>query len=185
MLPTHILAAVTPEELTRAASVFSSLKQLRLRLTPDIEEAKLDNAFEAHVTGVLGRLDSRLVSLNDNDDIKKIEIIMARHGLYDAAFQQAILLGTAISPALGDALKDIRFIHSGFLAEMHKVGQDMHEQLQLANETIQSARNEINIVESECNKVMKACDLLDQVWLILLIIGGIYTIKCTLGGRSS
>ena len=49
---------------------------------------------------------------------------MAKHGLFDAAFQQAILLCHTVFPALGDSLKDIRSIHSSFVANFYQVIDD-------------------------------------------------------------
>lgn len=90
MIPAKALAAVAPEELAKAAALFGTLKQLRLRLT-SADEAALDRAFETHVQGVLDKLESRLPSLDDSH-LHTVEVVMARHGLFDAAFQQAILL---------------------------------------------------------------------------------------------
>lgn len=49
---------------------------------------------------------------------------MAKHGLFDAAFQQAILLCHTVFPALGDSLKDIRSVHSSFVAEFYRIIDD-------------------------------------------------------------
>eukprot|EP01035_Chromulina_nebulosa_P019905 gene19905-25860_t len=46
---------------------------------------------------------------------------MARHGLFDAAFQQAILLFYTVFPALGNSLKDIRAIHSTFISDLYQL----------------------------------------------------------------
>lgn len=162
MIPSNALSAVKPEELTRAASIFGTLKQLRMRLTPEVEESQLDQAFESHVAAVLGRLDSRIPELNKNEDIKNMEIIMARHGLYDAAFQQAILLGQAISPPLGDALKDIRLQHSTFMIDMQKIGCTFYQQLQESSRKIDQLQSEINAVENECKSLLEVSDLLDR-----------------------
>jgi hypothetical protein len=163
MISAAVLEAITPEELTRAASVFGALKQLRLRLSPEESGHSLDQAFENHVASVLGRLDNRLPAISNNDEMKKVEVIMARHGLYDAAFQQAILLGTSISPALGEALKDIRFIHSGFMTDMQKVGTDFNALLQQTRQSLVRTQGELEIVENECRNLIEAADLLDKV----------------------
>ena len=91
MIPANALAAVTPEELSGAATLYGSLKQLRIRLT-NAEEATLDRQFEAHVQNVLEKLENRLPSI-ENSRLKSMEICMARHGLFDASFQQCIVLG--------------------------------------------------------------------------------------------
>jgi hypothetical protein len=90
MIPAAALAAVTTEELSTAATLYGSLKQLRLRMT-NADEAALDQSFELHIQNVLEKLDSRL-PLQENNYLKISEISMARHGIYDASFQQAILL---------------------------------------------------------------------------------------------
>jgi hypothetical protein len=89
-IPHNAIAAVTAEELAKASSMFGTLKQLRLRLT-SVDENVLDKAFEKHVQGVLEKLETRIPQLNDTQ-VKHAEIIMAKHGIYDAAFQQVILL---------------------------------------------------------------------------------------------
>lgn len=48
MIPSRALEAVTTDELAKAATLFSALKQLRIKLS-GIEESVLDNAFETHV----------------------------------------------------------------------------------------------------------------------------------------
>lgn len=90
MMSGAALEAVTAHELSRASSLFGTLKQLRLKLK-NADEAALDRAFESHVQGVLDKLDSRLPGLDDKP-LRTVEITMAKHGLYDAAFQQVILL---------------------------------------------------------------------------------------------
>lgn len=90
MIPAKALAAVTPDELSNSATLYGALKQLRLRLT-NADEAALDRAFEMHVQTVLEKLESRLPSL-EASTLRTVEVSMARHGLFDASFQQAIVL---------------------------------------------------------------------------------------------
>ena len=90
MISSTAVDAVTPDELSRASSLFGTLKQLRLKLG-NVDGGVLDKAFELHVQGVLEKLDSRLPSLTDSP-LRAVEIVMAKHGLYDAAFQQVVLL---------------------------------------------------------------------------------------------
>ncbi len=90
MIPAMALKAVTEQELAKAAALFGTLKQLRLKLK-NVDDAILDRAFEIHVQGVLEKLETRLPSLNDRQ-LKNVEVTMAKHGLYDAAFQQVIIL---------------------------------------------------------------------------------------------
>ena len=90
---------VTPAELSRAAALFGTMKQLRIQLK-SVDENMLDRAFEQHVQSVLEKLDQRLPVLAEQQDkpqvqseqLLAVEVIMARHGLYDAAFQQVVLL---------------------------------------------------------------------------------------------
>ena len=90
MISAVALEAVTQSELSRAAAVFGTLKQLRIKLK-NADEGVLDRAFEVHVQRVLDKLESRLPSLTDGK-LREVEITMAKHGLYDAAFQQVIIL---------------------------------------------------------------------------------------------
>lgn len=82
--------------------MFGTMKQLRIQLKSADEES-LDRAFESHVNSVLQKLDERLPSLaeqnedqgvseNQSRQTMAVEVIMARHGLYDAAFQQVVML---------------------------------------------------------------------------------------------
>ena len=97
--------AITPAELSRAAALFGTMKQLRIQLK-SADENTLDREFELHVQSVLDKLDQRLPSLQQenqhlqahplepeqSEQLIAVEVIMARHGLYDAAFQQVVML---------------------------------------------------------------------------------------------
>jgi len=94
--------AITTTELSKAAALFGTMKQLRIQLK-SADEATLDRAFEQHVQSVLEKLDQRLPSLiqqnqehslsdSQTRQLLAVEVIMARHGLYDAAFQQVVML---------------------------------------------------------------------------------------------
>lgn len=98
----NAIDAVTPAELSRAAAMFGTMKQLRIQLKSADEES-LDRAFESHVHSVLEKLDQRIPALmqrNQDEGLSEhqvgllmsVEVIMARHGLYDAAFQQVVML---------------------------------------------------------------------------------------------
>jgi len=161
MLPSPAaVEAVTHEELTRAAELFDVIKQLRLRLTA-INEEVLDRAFETHITGVLDKLEKRLDSLQDPLG-RRVEVIMAKHGLCDAAFQQIILLCQGISPALGDVLKQLRGMHSEFFSELQQVSDnfviEMDEQRQYCDET----KAEMENIEQECQQLMETINILDK-----------------------
>lgn len=91
---------ITPAELSRAAAMFGTMKQLRVQLK-SADEGTLDRAFEAHVHSVLEKLDERLPTLVNNEQtlsqnhmnqLMAVEVVMARHGLYDAAFQHIVML---------------------------------------------------------------------------------------------
>lgn len=98
----NAIDAMTPQELSRAAALFGTMKQLRIQLK-SADESSLDRAFEAHVHNVLEKLDQRLPSLMQQNQehglteeqtkqLMTVEVIMAKHGLYDAAFQQVVML---------------------------------------------------------------------------------------------
>ncbi|RYG63050.1 hypothetical protein EON64_16710 [archaeon] len=82
--------SLNPSEVAKAANLFDTLKQLRLKLKNGDQQV-LERAFELHVQGVLEKLDSRLPTLQDAHE-HAVELIMARNGLYDATFQQVVLL---------------------------------------------------------------------------------------------
>ena len=56
-----------------------------------MDEKVLEKAYHIHVQNVVEKLESRLNSL-EYEPLKQVEITMARHGLYDAVFQQVVLL---------------------------------------------------------------------------------------------
>jgi hypothetical protein len=107
-------------------------------------------------------LEKRLPHIT-NENARKVEVVMAKHGLCDAAFQQIILLCQSISPALGDVLKQVRGIHSSFLTELQVTSnaflKNIEEQQQICNST----QRDIENVESECKQLMEATALLDRV----------------------
>jgi hypothetical protein len=98
----NAIDAVSPAEISRAAAMFGTMKQLRIQLKSANEES-LDRAFESHVHSILEKLEERLPSLlQQNQDqslsetlrsqLLAVEVVMARHGLYDATFQQVVML---------------------------------------------------------------------------------------------
>eukprot|EP01031_Cornospumella_fuschlensis_P044411 gene44411-54312_t len=111
--------SLNPSEVAKAANLFDTLKQLRLKLKNGDQQV-LERAFELHVQGVLEKLDSRLPTLKDAHE-HAVELIMARHGLYDSSFQQVVLLCQSISPALGESVRELRQIHANFLADFQHV----------------------------------------------------------------
>lgn len=160
MIPTKALEAVTTQELARAATVFTNLKQLRLQHS-NIQESILDNAFETHVQGVLEKLDNRLPVLQ-NEGLRDVEIIMAKHGLFDAAFQQAILLCQTITPPLGESLKDLRSIHSSFLSDLQQlVGNFVRDKI-MAEEELASSKIDVNTLVNDKNKLLTALTALNK-----------------------
>ena len=91
-----------------------------MKLT-DIKEEVLDAAFESHVFAVMDKLDERLSSpALANEYTKVAEVTLARHGLFDASFLQAITLCQSIAPVLGDAVKELRLINFSFLMQMQE-----------------------------------------------------------------
>ena len=88
MISSRVVEAITPLELSKASILFGTVKKIKLQFK-STEECALDKAFEAHVQGVLEKLDQRLNVLED-PHIKNVEVVMAKHGLYDAIFQQII-----------------------------------------------------------------------------------------------
>lgn len=168
MLPTQALAAINRDEITKFASLFGSMKLLRKKLSPDdIDESALDRTFEAHVAAVLERLESRLTAVSglefDSDILARTEVTMARHGLLDAAMQQAIYLSASISPGFGEALRDIRMMHSAYLTELDKNVTDLSSKLNDARSETAEARRSVHALENECGTLMQAADLLDAV----------------------
>lgn len=159
-LPKAALAAVTPEELTRTAELFDTVKQLRIRLS-NINEDILNKAFETHIHGVLSKLEKRLPTLS-NKNVQTTEIVMAKHGLCDAAFQQIILLCQSISPALGDVLKSIRSMHSQYYTELQRVADDFTSQLSEYQSSADEAKQKYLAADEECQKLLQVVEVLDK-----------------------
>ena len=89
-----------------------------MKLT-DTKEEVLDKAFELHVCSVMDKLDERLPEL-DSEYTRLAEITLARHGLFDASFLQAITLCQQISPVLGEAVKELRLLNFSFLMQLQE-----------------------------------------------------------------
>ena len=120
MIPSNAFSAITPTEITKASNLFDKLKDLRGRHS-NVDVDDLHVAFEAHVRGVLEKLESRMPLFSQNDLLKQAEVSMAIHGLYDASFQQAILMCLDISPALGSSLKELRLAQASLMNDLQQV----------------------------------------------------------------
>lgn len=164
-LPVDALAAVTPAEVTRAADMFNTVKQLRMRIS-NVNDTALDKAFESHVFKVLEKLDSRLPAISD-DRAKQVELVMTRHGLCDAAFQQLILLGQSISPELGYLLKEIRTAHSSFLAEIQDITQEIVSHIDNLTHELNESKTNCECRENEVIELTEVINTLDKVKIVL------------------
>jgi hypothetical protein len=154
--------SLPPADLQRAGALYGQVKDLRLRLT-NVQEDALERAFDTHVAGVLERLDARLAGLQD-PRLRRVEAVMANHGLVDASFQQLVLLAQTISPALGDIVKTIRAYHSSFLTDLQRTsGQFLEEMAQRDQEAVR-LQAQMHNSEGEINKLMDVAELLDKVW---------------------
>lgn len=159
---------LNPEDIEKASFLFDCLKKLRLKLKNGKEEI-LESAFETHVHSVFEKLETRLLHIQDTNQ-QKLEIILARHGLYDAAFKQVILLcecsnilhspsstlfliiifiyflNCLVTPALGDCVKDLRGVHSSLLSEIRQISFNMfQEKQQLKDELNQEHQKSLDI----------------------------------------
>jgi hypothetical protein len=161
MFPVAALEAVTPDAVNQAVDLFEVVKQLRLRLT-NVSEEVLDRAFESHIQNVLEKLDKRIPFLTDQS-AKSVEVVMAKHGLCDAAFQQIILLCQHISPALGEVLKQLRNTHSEFFSELQFVSNEYLRRMEEQEKSVQESKQQHDLLEKECDELLAATKLLDQV----------------------
>lgn len=168
MIPANALAAVGPQELAKVSTLFTTLKQLRMRLT-QVDESVLDKAFEAHVQGVLEKLENRISSLGDRQQLNNIEVVMAKHGLFDAAFQQVILLCQNISPALGDSLKEIRATHSSFMSELQQNVSELVKQEMAFAEVVARAEEQVAYVEQDKMRLIETVEALDLVSILYIL----------------
>lgn len=187
--------SINPAEIAKAATLFDNLKQLRLKLK-SADESVLERAFEIHVQGVLDKLDARLQQ-HPNPQQQLVEIILARHGLYDAAFQQVVLLCqaskfltcdliigrcismqlfffTVVSPALGEGIKDLRAAHSGFLSDFQHVVKGMVEENNQLLEEVNLRGNHIAEMENNVLKLDQTLRHLNEVsYKSLLMLDGV------------
>ncbi len=203
MIPANALAAVTSEELSSAATLYGSLKQLRLRMS-NADENVLDRAFETHVQNVLDKLENRLPSF-ENPRVKAVEVAMARHGIFDASFQQAIQLCQhskqydeiyshlnlslnpsplsfeiyiIVSPVLGDNLKELRAAHSRILAEMQRSVLEQVKDTKRVEADLASALETTSHLENEVEKLKNVVDLLDKVCVVLVCFIRLVLVVC-------
>ena len=162
-IPKAALAAVGREELAKAATLFGAVKALRLRLatTAALDESSLDHSFQVHTTSVLDRLEQRLLLLGEQNPLRKVETIMAKHGLYDAAFQQVIALNSNVSPILGESLKELRTAHLGFLADFQSCVGDFLATINTQRKESAVERNATNVLKDECTQLLESVRLLD------------------------
>lgn len=160
MIPARALEAVTPQELSSAASLFGSVKQLRLRLT-NADELTLDRNFESHVQTVLEKLENRL-SVLEKSRLYKAEVAMARHGLFDASFQQAIVLCQSISPALGECLKDLRSAHSRILVDVQQTLADSINDTLIVEREIKAVEDKLAQSDTDCHNLGQLLEELNK-----------------------
>lgn len=160
LIPALALQAVGKEELTKAAQLFATLKTLRLRLT-DVDEATLDRAFQQHTTTVLEKLDARLALLGDNNPLRRVEVVMAKNGLYDAAFQQVVALNSNVSPVLGDSLKELRGAHLGFLGEFQACVSEFMSSSHAGKKEAAAMKVTNVALKDECAQLLESVRLLD------------------------
>eukprot|EP01032_Pedospumella_encystans_P011294 gene11294-13139_t len=66
---------------------------------------------------------------------------MARHGLYDAAFQQVVMLCQTIAPGFGDSVRELRNVHSSLLTELQ------HSFCEVANDNV-NLSNELTVLQN-------------------------------------
>ena len=52
---------------------------------------------------------------------------MGKHGIFDATFQQIILISQTIAPDLTGPLKDLRSIHSKFFSELQASASNVYK----------------------------------------------------------
>ena len=139
------------------------------------ESPSLDLAFERHVDKVLARLHERLIGLRDPAS-RHGEILMAKHGLYDMAFQELItIFDQGSSPSnhvqgddhkghQGDGLtaqtlRSLSLVHTELLEAMHSL------LIASTNErTMETTRlaSKVEAMEQNETKVLHAAEVLGR-----------------------
>jgi hypothetical protein len=172
--------ALTPTEIAKAATIFDNLKLLRIKLKNG-DENILEKAFEIHVQSLLEKLEGRLTTFQHNAQSQKIEIILAKHGLYDAAFQQVILLCQSskfistyillsltplslspVSPILGDGIKELRNVHSNFLSDFQSVCSSYTDDIQRLHDELNHNSSVVSTLQENIHKLEETIKLLDN-----------------------
>ena len=149
-------------ELERAALLFGQLRGLRLRLLENQDEKELDKNYQQHTRGVLERLEARLHLLGEQSPLRRVETVMARHGLYDAAFQQVVVMNTGISPILGDSLKELRSVQLGLLGEFQSILSDNMSSMQQLRKESALEKTATSVLKDECVQLLESVRLLDR-----------------------
>jgi len=163
MVPQSALSALGgKEEMERSALLYGKLRSLRLRLLENQDEKELDKNYQQHTRGVLERLETRLHLLGEQSPLRRVEAVMGRHGLYDAAFQQIVALNTGISPVLGDSLKELRSVQLGLLGEFQSILSDNMSAVQQMRKEFELEKSSTNVLKDECVQLLESVRLLDR-----------------------
>jgi hypothetical protein len=97
---------------------------------------------------------------------RRVESVMAKHGLIDASFQQLILLGSAISPALGDVVKSLRSEHSELFNEMQAISSEYVEEMATKRADVMDLEAELTQMQTEVDVLMTVSTKLDKVIIL-------------------
>ncbi|KAJ8609136.1 hypothetical protein CTAYLR_006050 [Chrysophaeum taylorii] len=143
-------------ELQAVATLFKELKQGRPVSAG--RDAQMTRAFETHVNGVLGLLDERLATLNNESDYlaREAEIALAKHGAYDVCFQSAIEMA---APDLVGPLRALCVAHAKLFQGLAQVARAFERD---KNAEIEALRVEKERAEHEVNDLMEAARALDD-----------------------
>ena len=132
----NAVKAIGTVTIAKANAIFNAMKALRIRIM-NVDERTVDDSYDVHVESLLDKLESRLISLSDSMHLQQAEVLMAKYGLYDATFQQIVLLSQSISPMLGENLRalralqgalisEVQVIVSGFVKEEERLASEIH-----------------------------------------------------------
>lgn len=145
--------SLTKQDLAELQTLFSAVKNLRNNLSQEHSQ-HMTTAFEQHVQAVVLRLQERLKSITDSTQ-RQTEILMAKHGLYDMCFQEAMVYSQTIDPQLRDVLDQICGVHSTLFQQAEGLLTDaVVDRVQL--------QRDVEHAEGETNQLLEAAEKLEQ-----------------------
>lgn len=111
---------LTKGDLQNLALLFQNIQDMYGSNLSDLQSRRMTATFDNHLQTVVSRLNDRLESIEDSAQ-RQMEIIMAKHGLYDVCFQEIISFAHSANPQLSAAVRQISGVHAELFESMEAV----------------------------------------------------------------